>query len=136
VTKAILQLIGLTNVISDLPPVGQNLQHLEISCNVIQVNTGPNNASDDLVLDKPKIVEKVKKDYEQGRGLLATNFVDAAIKWRPSPDEVKQTGGDFEQHWNAYFASKPDKPVVLSLLIACRPDGLGLLTPFYKQILI
>ena len=120
-SEASLISVGLTNVISDLPAVGENFQDHPLLPTFFQVNTGPDDTSDDLVLGVNETVERAEKEFQHGRGPLATNFVDAAIKLRPSKEEVSEIGGEFERYWNENLAGKPDKPAVLSALATVRP---------------
>lgn len=58
----------------------------------------------------------------KGTGPLATNGIDAGVKIRPTPEEIK----DFERWptphftdgWKTYFEKKPDKPVMHYSVIA------------------
>ena len=113
--------VGLTNVISDLPAVGENFQDHPLLAEFIRVNTGPDDTSDDLVLGVKETVERAEKEFELGKGPLATNFIDTAIKLRPSKKEVNDIGGEFEKYWNENLECKPDKSAVLSILAAVRP---------------
>lgn len=38
--------------------------------------------------------------------------LDAGIKLRPSEEDLKELGPEFEQRWKEYFADKPDKPIM------------------------
>jgi len=121
-SESLLKSIGLTDIVSDLPGVGENMQDHPMIAAYYQVNAGPNDTYDDLTIGVRETVERAMKEYEHGKGPLATNFIDAAIKWRPSADEVKQMGGEFEKYWNANLDRKPDKAAVLSCAAAIRPQ--------------
>ena len=121
-SESLLKSIGLTDIVSDLPGVGENMQDHPMIAAYYQVNAGPDDTYDDLTIGVRETVERAMKEYEHGKGPLATNFIDAAIKWRPSADEVKQIGGEFEKYWNANLDSKPDKAAVLSCAAAIRPQ--------------
>ena len=60
------------------------------------------------------------KEYETGKGPLATNFIDAAIKLRPTED-VKSMGPEFEKYWDNTLAKKADNPMILSFILSIRP---------------
>ncbi|KAJ6566577.1 GMC oxidoreductase-domain-containing protein [Mycena capillaripes] len=47
----------------------------------------------------------------EGKGLLATNGVDAGIKLRPNATDLEQLGPHFAQRWKTFFVGAPDKPV-------------------------
>lgn len=44
--------------------------------------------------------------------------LEAAIKLRPSPDEVEELGPEFLPVWNEFFAKRPDKPMLWLCLMA------------------
>ncbi|TFK52445.1 hypothetical protein OE88DRAFT_1657716 [Heliocybe sulcata] len=48
----------------------------------------------------------------KGTGLMAHNAIDSGIKLRPTPEELKEIGPDFEERWKEYFENAPDKPVL------------------------
>ena len=41
-----------------------------------------------------------------------TSAIDAGIKWRPTPSEVKELGPKYQEYWESYFTNAPDKPVL------------------------
>jgi alcohol oxidase len=43
---------------------------------------------------------------------LFDSGIDAGVKLRPSAEELKELGPQFEKQWNEYFADAPDKPVI------------------------
>jgi alcohol oxidase len=121
-SESLLKSIGLNNIVSDLPGVGENMQDHPILAAYYQVNAGPDDTYDDLTIGVKETIQRAMKEYQDGKGPLATNFIDAAIKWRPSAEEVKQMGGEFEKYWNANLEEKPDKAAVLSCAAAIRPQ--------------
>jgi alcohol oxidase len=120
-SESLLKSVGLTNIIADLPGVGENLQDHPILAAYFQVNAGPDDTYDDLTIGVKETIERAMKEYKDGKGPLATNFIDAAIKWRPSAEEVKQMSGEFEKYWNASLDGKPDKAAILNCAAAIRP---------------
>ncbi|KAG5647341.1 hypothetical protein DXG03_000409 [Asterophora parasitica] len=52
-------------------------------------------------------------EHGKGRGLMSHNGIDAAIKIRPTADDLKEIGPEFEERWKTYFANSPDKPALL-----------------------
>jgi alcohol oxidase len=116
-----LQSIGINTVVSDLPGVGNHLQDHPVLVDFIRVNAKPEDTSDDIVLQVPEIINRAVKEYETGKGPLATNFIDAGIKLRPSDDEVKSMSPEFQKYWQEKFAGNTEKPVILSFLLTIRP---------------
>ncbi|KAL0953600.1 hypothetical protein HGRIS_004808 [Hohenbuehelia grisea] len=53
-----------------------------------------------------------------GKGLLGSNGLDAALKIRPHLHELEELGPDFAKRWESYFARYPDKPIAW---ISCSP---------------
>lgn len=94
-------------VISDLPGVGQNYQDHQV--------TGKAASFVDGVLDDT-VNEVLHSDREtlirRNQSNLDRNFVDTGIKLRPTEDEVRSMGPDFQKVWTEYFAEKLDKPVI------------------------
>ncbi|TFK36632.1 GMC oxidoreductase-domain-containing protein [Crucibulum laeve] len=98
----------------DLPGVGENyMDH-----NLVFV---PYIASDDAdTMDvifrgsEDELQPYVKEWTENGRGLMAHNAMDAGIKLRPTAEDLKELGPEFENRWKTYFADKPDKPIMLT----------------------
>ncbi|KAH8079784.1 alcohol oxidase-like protein [Cristinia sonorae] len=48
----------------------------------------------------------------EGTGLMASNGIDAGLKLRPTEQELKEIGPDFEARWKEFYADAPDKPVL------------------------
>lgn len=51
-----------------------------------------------------------------GTGPLSTNGIEAGVKIRPTPEELKEfekwPTPHFKSGWDSYFKNKPDKPVM------------------------
>lgn len=94
-------------VVSDLPGVGQNYQdHQRVGGAASRVEgTLDNTITDILRNDGERIIQLIQSD-------LARNFVDTGIKLRPTKDEVRTMGPEFEEFWADYFTNKPDKPLI------------------------
>ncbi|OCH90856.1 alcohol oxidase [Obba rivulosa] len=108
---AVLEQAGVAQRV-DLPGVGENYQDH-------QVIFAPFCASeesatlDGIVRSEPEEVEKWSAQWAQdGQGLMASNALDAGVKIRPSPEELKAVGPDFAPRWQEYFADAPDKPIM------------------------
>ena len=86
--------------ISNLPGVGENFQDHQVFGDYFQVNAGEDDTSDDIVLQVPETMARITKEYEEtGKGPLATNFIDAAIKLRPTDEEVQTMDPEFIKFW-------------------------------------
>ncbi|RDB20872.1 hypothetical protein Hypma_011943 [Hypsizygus marmoreus] len=46
---------------------------------------------------------------------LSSNAIDAGFKIRPTEEELKEMGPEFNELWDKYFKDKPDKPVMYVL---------------------
>ncbi|KAJ7133161.1 GMC oxidoreductase-domain-containing protein [Mycena epipterygia] len=77
-----------------------------------------------LAPDTELTLESVSQDSEgvfetqwlhDGRGLLAANGEDSAIKLRPNAQDLEQLGPVFAHRWETFFADSPDKAVLLTL---------------------
>lgn len=53
---------------------------------------------------------------QSGTGPLSTNGIEAGVKIRPTPEELKEFESwptpHFKSGWESYFKNKPDKPVM------------------------
>jgi len=127
-SPTILQRSGIGNVdllkkhgiepLVDLPGVGQN-------CMDHNVLVPPYIASDDAETldiifrgDEQMTQPLVEQWRKTGKGLLAQNGINAGIKMRPSQEDLKELGQEFEQTWNGFYVPAPDKPLILMSLIA------------------
>ncbi|KAG8736595.1 hypothetical protein FRC10_009142 [Ceratobasidium sp. 414] len=69
----------------------------------------------DPILDQdPAIMEKLLVMFSQGKGMLTSNIIDAGSKLRPTPEELKEMGPEFNQVWKDYFEPNPDKVPLIS----------------------
>ena len=49
---------------------------------------------------------------------LSSNFIDAGFKIRPTEEELKEMGPEFNKFFNEYFKNKPDKPVMFGSIVS------------------
>ncbi|KAG1773973.1 hypothetical protein EDD22DRAFT_965233 [Suillus occidentalis] len=115
--EAVLKRCGIKPLVS-LPGVGENYTDHD----VVLV---PYLAADEVVTMDPlwRGEESATKDAlaqwtSNGKSLIASNGVDAKIKWRPDSDELKAMGSAFQPRWNEFFRDRPDKCVAIFSLIA------------------
>ncbi|KAJ6522183.1 GMC oxidoreductase-domain-containing protein [Mycena vulgaris] len=111
--RDVLEKRGIS-VVSELPGVGKNYKdHL---C-VMAPYLAPDN---EVTLDS--VYGDQAADFERqwllhGKGLLATNCMDAAIKLRPNEQDLQHLTSLFKQRWETFFANAPDKaPIFVSSL--------------------
>ncbi|EIM80090.1 alcohol oxidase-like protein [Stereum hirsutum FP-91666 SS1] len=109
--RSVLQTAGV-NVVSDLPGVGENL----IDHHVIffPYNTPQDHITfDSMSRGEPEAMEYWSEIYnKEKRGILSSNPVDAGIKMRASPEELKAIGPEFTKRWDSYYAEAPDKSML------------------------
>ncbi|KIK37362.1 GMC oxidoreductase [Suillus luteus UH-Slu-Lm8-n1] len=115
--EAVLKRCGIKPLVS-LPGVGENYTDHD----VVLV---PYLAANEVVTMDPlwRGEESATKDAlaqwtSNGKSLIASNGVDAKIKWRPDGDELKAMGSAFQPRWNEFFRDRPDKCVAIFSLIA------------------
>ncbi|THH14622.1 hypothetical protein EUX98_g9586 [Antrodiella citrinella] len=109
--KDVLEKNGVTPIV-DLPGIGENYQDH-------QGMFPPFFASEEsLTLDG--IVRGDQADIDQwtpqwidhGTGLMASNGLDCGLKLRPSEEDLKAIGPDFQERWAEFFENAPDKPAL------------------------
>jgi len=120
-------------VVSDLPGVGEEYQdhYTTLQCEsiigglvvlsarlvltparlVFRVSEESSTTDDFLRGERAEVRQKMFGDYSihPERAQLASNCIDAGFKLRPTDDELKSMGPEFNQLWNTYFKDKPDK---------------------------
>ncbi|KAI3619410.1 alcohol oxidase-like protein [Moniliophthora roreri] len=67
--------------------------------------------------------------WSEGKGLLAHNGLDAGIKMRPTAEDLKELGPEFEHRWKSYFENAPDKPVIWVGAVSCNLVDPAVATP-------
>jgi alcohol oxidase len=108
--------------IVDLPGVGLNFQDHYLYFSLYRAK--PNTESfDDFARGDKETQEKVFAQWElNGSGPLATNGIEAGVKWRPSERDLQDMKNspfpEFIAGWDSYFKNKPDKPVMHWAVVA------------------
>lgn len=68
---------------------------------------------DGILRNEESEIEKWSAQWlKDGSGLMASNGIDVGIKLRPTTEELKAIGPDFQQRWETFFEDAPDKPVL------------------------
>ncbi|KAG6915105.1 hypothetical protein DXG01_013426 [Tephrocybe rancida] len=92
-------------VVSDLPGVGVSNE----SHTVDDFLRGDKEAQKELFAEWETSPEKAR---------LSSNAIDAGFKIRPTEEELKELGPEFNELWKTYFKDKPDKPVMFGSIVS------------------
>ncbi|KAK1972317.1 GMC oxidoreductase [Colletotrichum sublineola] len=108
--------------IVNLPGVGLNFQDHYLTFSTYRAKPGTE-SFDDFVRGDPEVQKRVFDEWNiKGTGPLATNGIEAGVKIRPTPEELKEferwPTPHFKDGWKSYFENKPDKPVMHYSVIA------------------
>ncbi|KAF8917220.1 alcohol oxidase-like protein [Mucidula mucida] len=127
--KEVLKKAGIP-LIAELDGVGENYQDHAFLVTLYLADADAT-TFDSVFRGEPETWSRLLAQWEKdGTGLMPANGVDGAIKMRPRAEELAELGPEFQEHWDRFFASKPDKPLFwLSALgggilqSSCRPVG-------------
>ncbi|KAJ3475833.1 hypothetical protein NLI96_g11571 [Meripilus lineatus] len=110
--KARLDQLGV-KVYADLPGVGEAYQdHIFLPMPFLA--SGDSVTLDKLIVNDPEEVEKWMAQWNKnGSGLLASTGFDGASKFRPTQEELRVIGSEFDARWKQHFVPAPDKPVLV-----------------------
>ncbi|KAJ7714137.1 GMC oxidoreductase-domain-containing protein [Mycena metata] len=123
--REILEQHGIS-VVCDLPGVGQNYKD--------HPSGAPTYLASEDVVTLSALAEDADGVFEaqwqrDGKGLLATNALEAGIKLRPNEKDLEQLTAAFAGHWKSFFADAIDKPTVCIFSFAghffARPGAYG-----------
>ncbi|KAG8744529.1 hypothetical protein FRC10_009981 [Ceratobasidium sp. 414] len=109
-----LDKVGVETVV-DLPSVGATFQDHTIM-RLFFYATDDTETFDPLFEQEPGWMEKHIPSFMQGKGMLTSNLIDAGSKLRPTREELKELGPEFNEFWNKEFEPKPDKPLILQAI--------------------
>ncbi|GAA5862491.1 hypothetical protein JCM1840_004200 [Sporobolomyces johnsonii] len=117
-------------VVSDLPGVGEQYQDHYTTLQIFRASNETITTDDFLRGDK-QAQEKIYNEYHTNpsKALLASNCIDAGFKLRPTEEELKGMGKDFNKFFDQYFRDKPDKPVMFSSIVSGAYADHSLLPP-------
>ncbi|KAI0091331.1 hypothetical protein BDY19DRAFT_991896 [Irpex rosettiformis] len=109
--KKVLEKSGIEQIV-DLPGVGENYQDHQ-ALFIVYHASDEAETIDYIVRNKqPEFTTYDEEWKKTGKGLMASNGIDAAIKLRFTPDELKTIGSNFAKKWDAYYASRKDSSAV------------------------
>ncbi|KAI0644558.1 alcohol oxidase-like protein [Trametes meyenii] len=101
---------GIEQVV-DLPGVGENYNDHPTLFVPFLGAEGTVTLTNIMRGDQEEIAKWSAQWEKDGKGLMATNGVDAGCKYRPTPDELKDIGPEFTKRWESFFAPSPDKAI-------------------------
>ncbi|KAK5674946.1 hypothetical protein LTS10_012358 [Elasticomyces elasticus] len=94
-------------VVADVSGVGTNYQDHHLMLWPFKTNLAPSETLDAFYGGRMSAEEAGKN------GLMGYSTCDVHGKYRPSEQEVKELGPEFEQHWQAEFREDPSKPLLI-----------------------
>ncbi|KAG6816544.1 hypothetical protein H0H87_005322 [Tephrocybe sp. NHM501043] len=107
-SKNLLQPLDI-KVVSDLPGVGvSNESH----------------TLDDFLRGNKEEQKELFAEWETSpeKARLSSNAIDAGFKIRPTEEELKEMGLEFNELWKTYFKDKHDKPVIRGKIHISSPN--------------
>ncbi|KAF8919526.1 GMC oxidoreductase-domain-containing protein [Mucidula mucida] len=127
--KKLMQKLDL-KVVSDLPGVGEQYQDHYTTLSLYRVSNESFTLDAFLRGDKEaqkELFQEWETSPEKAR--LSSNAIDAGFKIRPTEEELKEMGPEFNELWNTYFKDKPDKPVMFGSIVSGAYADHSLLPP-------
>ncbi|KAK0231261.1 GMC oxidoreductase-domain-containing protein, partial [Armillaria fumosa] len=117
-------------VVSDLPGVGEQYQDHYTTLTLYRVSNESFTLDDFLRGDK-EVQKELFAEWETSpeKARLSSNAIDAGFKIRPTEEELKEMGPEFNELWNKYFKDKPDKPVMFGSIVSGAYADHSLLPP-------
>jgi len=117
-------------VVSDLPGVGEQYQDHYTTLSLYRVSN-ESTTSDDFMRGDKETQDKLFAQWENSpeKALLSSNMIDAGFKIRPTEEELKEMGPEFNKLWDTYFKDKPDKPVMFGSIVSGAYADHSLLPP-------
>jgi len=117
-------------VVSDLPGVGEQYQDHYTTLSIYRVSEESATLDDFLRGDKETQRELFQEwEVSPEKARLSSNAIDAGFKIRPSEEELKEMGPEFNALWDKYFKDKPDKPVMFGSIVSAAYADHSLLPP-------
>ncbi|KAF9521832.1 alcohol oxidase [Crepidotus variabilis] len=118
------------DVVSDLPGVGEQYQDHYTTLTIYRASNETITTDDFLRGDK-ETQDRIFAQWENTpeKALLSSNAIDAGFKIRPTEEELKEMGPEFNELWDKYFKDKPDKPVMFGSIVSGAYADHSLLPP-------
>ncbi|KAH9843575.1 alcohol oxidase [Rhodofomes roseus] len=113
----LLRQVGI-KAVSDLPGVGEEYQDHYTTLSLYRVSN-ETQTTDDFLRGVKEVQQEIFAEWEQSpeKARLSSNSIDAGFKIRPTEEELKEMGPEFNDLWNRYFKDKPDKPVMFGSIV-------------------
>ncbi|KAG2042547.1 GMC oxidoreductase-domain-containing protein [Suillus americanus] len=117
-------------VVSDLPGVGEEYQDHYTTLSIYRVSN-ESTTLDDFLRGNEQAQKEIFAEWEVSpeRARLSSNAIDAGFKIRPTEEELKEMGPEFNALWDKYFKDKPDKPVMFGSIVSAAYADHSLLPP-------
>ncbi|KAG1760148.1 GMC oxidoreductase-domain-containing protein [Suillus occidentalis] len=117
-------------VVSDLPGVGEEYQDHYTTLSIYRVSN-ESTTLDDFLRGDEQTQKEIFAEWEVSpeKARLSSNAIDAGFKIRPSKEELKEMGPEFNALWDKYFKDKPDKPVMFGSIVSAAYADHSLLPP-------
>lgn len=117
-------------VVSDLPGVGEEYQDHYTTLSIYRVSN-ESTTLDDFLRGDEKTQKEIFAEWEVSpeKARLSSNAIDAGFKIRPTEEELKEMGPEFNALWDKYFKDKPDKPVMFGSIVSAAYADHSLLPP-------
>jgi alcohol oxidase len=117
-------------VVSDLPGVGEEYQDHYTTLSIYRVSN-ESTTLDDFLRGDEQAQKEIFAEWEVSpeRARLSSNAIDAGFKIRPTEEELKEMGPEFNALWDKYFKDKPDKPVMFGSIVSAAYADHSLLPP-------
>jgi len=117
-------------VVSDLPGVGEEYQDHYTTLSIYRVSE-ESATVDDFLRGNKDVQKEIFAEWESRpeKARLSSNSIDAGFKIRPTEEELKEMGPDFNKLWDTYFKDKPDKPVMFGSIVSGAYADHSLLPP-------
>lgn len=110
--KDILAKAGVP-LVADVPGVGAGYEDHHLVFWPYRTSLGPGETNDAIVTGR---IDRATAIAENQRR-LGWNFVDAAVKARPSEQDVAKFDTHFRAAWDRDFASRPERPLLFFTLV-------------------
>ncbi|KAH0564862.1 hypothetical protein GP486_001756 [Trichoglossum hirsutum] len=124
-----LSSLGIPTV-SAVNGVGTNYLDHSTILTTYHSNAKPEDTLDGLVSGRLPFEEALReKSLSASTYILGWNGVDGGAKLRPSPEEVKAMGPQFEKLWNRDFRDRPSRPLILIATVSSFLGDPSSVTP-------